>query len=94
MAKKKQDGEATEATEAKEKAPKDEKNGIVRPKAGTKTGRVWEIADKLSADSGEPVARKAVLDAAMAEGINAATAATQYGRWRRYYGLGKEAAAA
>jgi hypothetical protein len=26
----------------------------------------------------------------MAEDINAATAATQYGRWRKYHGLGAE----
>ena len=69
---------------------KDIQNGVTRPKAGTKTGRIWEIADSLSAREGAPVARKKVLEAAMAEDINAATAATQYGRWRKYHGLGAE----
>jgi len=69
-------------------AIKDTQNGVTRPKAGTKTCRIWEIADSLSAQEGAPVARKKVLEAAMAEDINAATAATQYGRWRKYHGLG------
>lgn len=89
---------ATEATEtpavAAVEVPKDIKNGVTRPKAGTKTGRIWAIADDLSAKAGSPVARKAVLEAAIAEDINAATAATQYGRWRVYYGLGAEKKAA
>ena len=71
---------------------KDIQNDVTRPKACTKTGRIWEIADTMSAQEGVPVARKKVLEAAMDEGINAATAATQYGRWRRYHGLRAEAA--
>jgi hypothetical protein len=87
MAKKK----ATE-TEAPEKVKpvKDEQNGIVRPKAGTATGRVWEIADELSAKAGAPTPRKDVLEAAQKEDINVSTAATQYGRWRKYHGLAAE----
>lgn len=70
-----------------EKAPKDEQNGIVRPKAGTKTSRVWEISDAMSAKLGEPAPRKPVLEEAVSEGLNPSTAATQYGRWRKYHGL-------
>jgi hypothetical protein len=83
---------AAETTAPAEKAPvvKDEQHGVTRPKAGTKTGRIWEISDYLSQQEGKPVARKKVLEAAMAEDINAATAATQYGRWRKYHGLGAE----
>src|SRR5690606_18417329 len=69
---------------------KDIQNGVTRPKPGTVSGRIWEITDSLSAQEGFPVARKKVLEAATAEGINAATAATQYGRWRKYHGLGAE----
>lgn len=69
---------------------KDTQNGVTRPKAGTKTGRIWEIADSLSQQAGAPVARKDVLAAATTEDINVATAATQYGRWRKYHGLGAE----
>jgi hypothetical protein len=71
----------------KEVVAKDQANGVTRPGAGTKTGRIWEIADGMSAELGKPVGRKAVLEAATGEDINAATAATQYGRWRKYNGL-------
>ncbi len=78
------------ATKADEKpAKRPQKNGVTRPANDTKTGRVWEIADALSETAGEPVGRKAVLDAYIGEGGNAATGATQYGRWRTYHGLKK-----
>ena len=49
-----------------------------RPKAGTATGKVWEIADSMpEADRAE------VIAACEAEGINASTAKTQYGKWRK-----------
>lgn len=90
MAKGKQAGAATKAPKkeaSKEKAPRDEQNGIVRPKEGTKTGRVWEIADAISKKQKSPALRAPVLEEAKSEGINPATAATQYGRWRKYNGL-------
>ena len=65
-------------------------NGITRPKPGTKTGRVWEIADALSAQANAPAPRKNVIAQGVAEGINPATLATQYGRWRRFHGLARE----
>jgi len=77
--------EETQAPAAKPE--KDTANGITRPKAGTKTGRVWEITDAQSANLGSPAPRKGVLEECVAEDINAATAATQYGRWRKYHGL-------
>jgi len=80
--------ETTETTPAVEKAPKITQNGITRPSAETKTGRIWEIADNLSTDV--PAKRAPVLAQCKEEGINNATAATQYGRWRKFYGLGKE----
>jgi hypothetical protein len=72
------------------KPPKDTKNDVTRPKAGTATGRVWEIADEQSKVAGEPAKRKGVIDAFVAEGGNASTGATQYGRWRKYNGLGRD----
>ena len=77
------------APEAKVKPPKDEQHGVTRPKVGTSTGAVWVIADDMSA-AGKPADRKDVLAAAIAGGLNASTAATQYGRWRKYHGLGAE----
>lgn len=79
---------ATETTPAVEKAAKIVQNGITRPATGTTTGRIWEIADNLSTEG--PAKRAPVLAQCKEEGINNATAATQYGRWRKFYGLGKE----
>ncbi len=86
------DTEAAEGTEeAKTPAPKQPSaNGVTRPKTKTKTGRVWEIADDLSSKDG-PAARKDVMQAGEAEGLNSATIATQYGRWRKFHGLGRAA---
>ncbi len=81
---------APAAAAASEKLPKDTKHGVTRPKAGTATGRVWEIADKQSLDAGEPAKRKGVIDAFVAEGGNPSTGATQYGRWRKYNGLARD----
>ena len=53
-----------------------------RPRAGTITGRVWEIADELRKQSGK-VNREAVIKACMAEGINVNTASTQFSYWRK-----------
>lgn len=76
---------------AKEVVAKIEQNGVVRPNAGTATARVWEIAEALSESIGSAASRKEVLEAATAEGINASTAATQYGRWTKFHGIVKAA---
>jgi hypothetical protein len=70
--------------------PLPKQNGVTRPKDGTATGRVWAISDELSAAAGKPAARKDVIAKGVAEGINPATLATQYGKWRRFFGLQKE----
>lgn len=79
---------------AKAKAPKpresvlrEKQNGQTRPAPGSKTGITWDIADKLSAKAGGPAKRADVLKAAEEAGVNPATAATQFGRWRRFHGL-------
>jgi len=79
-----------EAAPKAEKAPKIEKNGVTRPKAGTSTATIWDIADEASRKAGKPAARKEVLDAATAAGLNVATAATQYGRWCKFHGVTPE----
>ena len=76
-----------DAAPAVEKAPKISQNGVIRPKAGTKTARVWEIADELSAAKGGPAKRADVITKGQGEELNIATAATQYGRWRKFHGL-------
>lgn len=78
----------------KEKAPADRVNGQTRPKEGGKTRSVWDLADKLSANGTKDIKRADVMAQADALGVTAATCATQYGRWRRYRGLGSERGAA
>lgn len=83
----KPENQTKQTKENKAAIDKDTKNGITRPKAGTKTGIVWELADKISAKNKEEASRKEVLAACEKKNLNPATAATQYGRWRKYYGL-------
>lgn len=60
---------------------------ITPPKAGTTSARVWALADELSALTGLSAKRSDVLAAAEKEGINRATAATQFGLWRTFHGI-------
>lgn len=79
----------TEAVKEQRKpaAEKDTRNDVTRPKAGTKTGQVWEIADRISGELGEAAPRREVMEQGVAAGVNGSTVATQYGRWRKYHGL-------
>ena len=53
------------------------------PKATSTTGRVWLIADRVYvAGTDWKMARTAIIAACTAEGINEATAATQYSKWK------------
>lgn len=53
-----------------------------RPSAGTETGRVWEIADDLTRQSGGRAGRADVIRTFVGEGGNPNTAATQYQAWK------------
>jgi hypothetical protein len=53
-----------------------------RPRSGTKTGRVWEIADGILKETGR-AGRVTVIKACMSEGININTASTQYSYWHK-----------
>lgn len=57
---------------------------VTRPKAGSATGKVWDIADGLYKASGEIPNRTEVVDKCSAEGINPSTASTQYGKWKKH----------
>lgn len=72
---------------AKEVVAKITQNDVTRPKDGSKTGNVWAIADKISADKQAPADRGAVIAEAKAQGINEATASTQFGRWTKFHGI-------
>ena len=56
-----------------------------RPRAGTRTGRVWEVADEITRDSGRPASRREVVERIAAENGNPATANTQYQHWKTSY---------
>lgn len=86
--------ETQQAATATAAPPQPKQNGITRPKSGTATGRVWEISDTISKDKGAPAPRGEVMAAGKAEGLNEATIATQYGRWRKFHGLKTERAVA
>lgn len=75
------------AAEKAVKPAKLEQNGIIRPSADSQTGKVWSIADSISAANKAPAERKEVLAEAIKQGINDATAATQYGKWRKFFGI-------
>lgn len=57
------------------------------PAEGTKTRVIWDLADEIAA-SGKAVIRKEVIAKAIAMGVNPATAATQFARWRAEQGTG------
>lgn len=79
-----------QTTEAAPKPPKDMRNGITRPGAEGKCGKVWAIADAVSDKAGRPATRLEVVAACTQAGLEAATASTQFGRWRTYWGLPAE----
>jgi hypothetical protein len=84
----------TETAAAATVAKQPTQNGVTRPREGTATGRVWQITDEIGAREGRQPTRKEVMEVGQAEGLNAATIATQYGRYRKFFGLGRETAAA
>ena len=62
---------------------------VSKPARGTKTRRVWDIADEISARVRRPALRQEVVSTAQQEGLNPSTASTQYWRWVRAKGLTK-----
>ena len=54
----------------------------MRPSKGTISAQVWELAEALTAN-GAPPPRGSVIAAAIAKGIHAKTASTQFGAWKR-----------
>lgn len=54
-----------------------------RPGKGTATGIVWDVCDELTTELGRQPERKEVIAKCEHEGINKATASTQYGKWKK-----------
>ncbi|MXY57911.1 MAG: hypothetical protein F4029_17810 [Gammaproteobacteria bacterium] len=55
------------------------------PSPGTRTRRVWEIADAVTEETGTRAERREVVRQFVAENGNANTANTQYQRWKSAY---------
>lgn len=82
---------ATE-TETPASAPKVERvkqNGFTRPLPGSKTGLVWDVADRLSAEHKRPALRDEVIAEYKKEVPDArvGTVSTQYSRWCGFHGV-------
>lgn len=78
----------TETTAAESKpdkapiAPKDQRNGITRPGAGTACRAIWDLLDQLKADGKELTF--ATLRAGIDPKVADATLRTQRQRWNHY----------
>lgn len=61
-------------------------SGITSPPSKGSTGKVWIIADRVHTENGNgsitKELRRQIIAACVAEGINAGTASTQYGKWK------------
>jgi hypothetical protein len=54
-----------------------------RPKEGSTTGKVWDIADELyTTIKDDKQLRKAVIERCTKEGINSSTTSVQFGKWK------------
>ncbi len=56
-----------------------------RPAAGTRTGRVWDIADAVTREKGRAATCREVRERYVAEGGNRNTVNTQYSHWKADY---------
>ena len=72
--------------ETKAAMPAPDKAGLTRPKPGTATGRVWDVADDITRQQGRLAERKEVVARIVQEGGNQSTAATQYQKWKKFHG--------
>ena len=56
-----------------------------RPRPGTRTGRVWEVADEITRETGRRASRREVVERFVTESGNPGTANTQYQHWKASY---------
>lgn len=73
---------AAEAKPKKERAPREPGAPVEAPKKTSTTGLVWVIADELTAKHGRLATRQEVLAECAENGINPATASTQFSKWK------------
>lgn len=75
------------AKAAKEANRQPEQNGIRRPGPTGACGRVWALADELSQKLGQAVPIANLLEAGLAENLNASNVRVEYARWKKFHGL-------
>ncbi len=83
---------AVKKTATKKAAPKVERvmqNTVLLPKAGSKAGQCWTIADKLAKKAGAPPKRSDVVAACVKAGLNKAGSSADFQAWRKFHGLVK-----
>lgn len=84
------------ATEEVTKPARQRKNGQTRPEAGSKTGKIWDIADRITAETNVVATKEEVWEEykTKVDGPAEATVATQYGRWVIFHGYQEQVKAA
>lgn len=75
------------AKAAKEATRQPEQNGIRRPGPTGLCGRVWALADALSAALNQATPIANLLEAGIAEGLNPSNIRVEYARWKKFHGL-------
>lgn len=74
------------------KPAKDVRSGVFRP-SGALTGKVWDVADAVSAEKGRPALRKEVwtrYKQDVGEAAQESTSNTQYFKWVKWHGYSKQ----
>lgn len=73
---------------ATQRPAKQVQNNVTRPGADTVTGKIWNLADKLSAENkGNPVPIATLRAHPEMREVNDNTLKTQFARWRSYHGI-------
>lgn len=78
---------AESAKAAKEAAKAPEQNGVRQRSPDTNGGRVWALCNSLSEALGQPTPVKDVLEAGLAQDMNAANVRCEYSAWKKFHGI-------
>lgn len=78
---------AAKAAEAKVKVTLPSNNGVTRPRPDSACGKIWAIADAISARIKQPTPVAMLLKETSAAGLNDATTKTQYALWKTFNGV-------
>ena len=76
-----------DAKAAKEAERQPEQNGVRRPGPDGLCGKVWGLADSLSAEMSQAVPIANLLKAGEEQGMNVSNIRTEYARWKKFHGL-------